>query len=76
MNDNFRELHILGDNDTHEDPRKYTEAMFDIDSKRWPRGHEIRDGFNLSKSGLNSSRLSRRYNTYWKQMGLQEEDGR
>ncbi|XP_070668966.1 uncharacterized protein [Malus domestica] len=31
----FGELHRLGDNDTKEDPRDYTEAMSDINSKRW-----------------------------------------
>ncbi|KAM0986325.1 hypothetical protein ACFX2C_013510 [Malus domestica] len=35
LDNDFRELHLLGDNDTKEDPRDYTEAMSDIDSKRW-----------------------------------------
>ncbi|KAM2342887.1 hypothetical protein ACFX1X_015231 [Malus domestica] len=35
LDNDFAELHLLGDNDTNEDPRDYTEAMSDIDSKRW-----------------------------------------
>ncbi|KAM1606681.1 hypothetical protein ACFX15_027004 [Malus domestica] len=35
LDNNFGELHLLGDNDTNEDPRDYIEAMSDIDSKRW-----------------------------------------
>ncbi|KAM1286222.1 hypothetical protein ACFX2J_000296 [Malus domestica] len=35
LNNDFTELHLLGGNDTKEDPREYTEAMSDIDSKRW-----------------------------------------
>ncbi|KAM1376156.1 hypothetical protein ACFX2F_037926 [Malus domestica] len=35
LDNDFAELHLLGDNDTKEDPRDYTEAMSDIDSKRW-----------------------------------------
>ncbi|KAM2795756.1 hypothetical protein COP1_006970 [Malus domestica] len=35
LDNDFGELHLLGDNDTKEDPRDYTEAMSDIDSKRW-----------------------------------------
>ncbi|KAM1523155.1 hypothetical protein ACFX10_013206 [Malus domestica] len=35
LHNDFAELHLLGDNDTKEDPRDYTEAMSDIDSKRW-----------------------------------------
>ncbi|KAM1790698.1 hypothetical protein ACFX12_034736 [Malus domestica] len=35
LDNDFGELHLLGDNDTKEDPREYTEAMSDIDSKRW-----------------------------------------
>ncbi|KAM1100492.1 hypothetical protein ACFX2B_006880 [Malus domestica] len=35
LDNDFGELHLLGDNDTKEDPRNYTEAMSDIDSKRW-----------------------------------------
>ncbi|KAM1650528.1 hypothetical protein EV1_003146 [Malus domestica] len=35
LDNDFGELHLLGDNDKKEDPRDYTEAMFDIDSKRW-----------------------------------------
>ncbi|KAM1043315.1 hypothetical protein ACFX2A_035387 [Malus domestica] len=34
LDNDFVELHLLGDNDTKEDPRDYTEAMSDIDSKR------------------------------------------
>ena len=35
LDHDFGELHLLGDIDTKEDPRDYTEAMSDIDSKRW-----------------------------------------
>ncbi|KAM1050580.1 hypothetical protein ACFX13_033042 [Malus domestica] len=35
LDNEFAELHLLGGNDTKEDPRDYTEAMSDIDSKRW-----------------------------------------
>ncbi|KAM1729771.1 hypothetical protein ACFX12_020113 [Malus domestica] len=35
LDNDFEELYLLGDNDTKEDPRDYTEAMSDIDSKRW-----------------------------------------
>ncbi|KAM1404632.1 hypothetical protein ACFX2I_013095 [Malus domestica] len=35
MDDNFGELYLLGDSDTKDDPRDYTEAMSNIDSKRW-----------------------------------------
>ncbi|KAM1450369.1 hypothetical protein ACFX2I_037618 [Malus domestica] len=35
LDNDFGEFHLLGDNDTKEDPRDYTEAMSDIDSKRW-----------------------------------------
>ncbi|KAM2008534.1 hypothetical protein ACFX16_003413 [Malus domestica] len=35
LDNDFAELHLLDDNDTKEDPRDYTEAMSDIDSKRW-----------------------------------------
>ncbi|XP_070672480.1 uncharacterized mitochondrial protein AtMg00820-like [Malus domestica] len=35
LDNDFGELHLLGDNDMKEDPRDYIEAMFDIDSKRW-----------------------------------------
>ncbi|KAM1523174.1 hypothetical protein TB1_012587 [Malus domestica] len=35
LDNDFGELHLVGDNDTKEDPRDYTEAMSDIDSKRW-----------------------------------------
>ncbi|CAN6567561.1 unnamed protein product [Malus baccata var. baccata] len=35
LDNDFGELHVLGDNDTKEDPRDCTEAMSDIDSKRW-----------------------------------------
>ncbi|KAM1040746.1 hypothetical protein ACFX2C_030004 [Malus domestica] len=35
LDNDFRELHLLDDNDTKEDPRDYTEAMSDIDLKRW-----------------------------------------
>ncbi|KAM1881702.1 hypothetical protein ACFX13_003278 [Malus domestica] len=35
LDNDFAELHLLGDNDTKEDPKDYTEAMSDIDSKRW-----------------------------------------
>ncbi|KAM1779443.1 hypothetical protein PS1_041187 [Malus domestica] len=35
LDNDFGELHLLGDNDTNEDPRDYNEAMSDIDSKRW-----------------------------------------
>ncbi|KAM1196497.1 hypothetical protein ACFX2J_022857 [Malus domestica] len=37
LDNDFGELHLLGDNDTKEDPRDYTEAMSDIDSKRWQK---------------------------------------
>ncbi|KAM2750781.1 hypothetical protein EV2_000015 [Malus domestica] len=37
LDNDFWELHLLGDNDTKEDPRDYTEAMSDIDSKRWQK---------------------------------------
>ncbi|KAM2111916.1 hypothetical protein ACFX1R_014483 [Malus domestica] len=35
LDNDFDELYLLGDNETKEDPRDYTEAMSDIDSKRW-----------------------------------------
>ncbi|KAM1172658.1 hypothetical protein ACFX2G_023218 [Malus domestica] len=35
LDNDFGELHLLGDNDIKEDPRDYTEVMSDIDSKRW-----------------------------------------
>ncbi|KAM2527672.1 hypothetical protein TB1_024900 [Malus domestica] len=35
LDNDFDELCLLGDNETNEDPRDYTEAMSDIDSKRW-----------------------------------------
>ncbi|KAM1603271.1 hypothetical protein ACFX1Z_029893 [Malus domestica] len=35
LDNDFDELYLLGDNETNEDPRDYTEAMSDIDSKRW-----------------------------------------
>ncbi|KAM1285956.1 hypothetical protein ACFX2J_000059 [Malus domestica] len=37
LDNDFDELYLLGDNETKEDPRDYTEAMsdIDIDSKRW-----------------------------------------
>ncbi|KAM1543967.1 hypothetical protein PS2_013233 [Malus domestica] len=35
LDNDFGELYLLGDNDTKEDPRDYTEAMSDIDPKRW-----------------------------------------
>ncbi|KAM1515934.1 hypothetical protein ACFX10_014988 [Malus domestica] len=35
LDNDFEEFYLLGDNDTNEDPRDYTEAMSDIDSKRW-----------------------------------------
>ncbi|KAM2676504.1 hypothetical protein EV1_003163 [Malus domestica] len=35
LDNDFAELYLLGDNDTKEDPRDYTKAMSDIDSKRW-----------------------------------------
>ncbi|KAM2605233.1 hypothetical protein TB2_034053 [Malus domestica] len=35
LDNDFAELLLLGDNDTKEDLRDYTEAMFDIDLKRW-----------------------------------------
>ncbi|KAM2382860.1 hypothetical protein ACFXTH_040483 [Malus domestica] len=34
LDNDFEELYLLGDNDTNDDPRDYTEAMSDIDSKR------------------------------------------
>ncbi|KAM1100035.1 hypothetical protein ACFX2B_006478 [Malus domestica] len=35
LDNDFDELYLLGDNETKEDPRDYTEAMSDIDSKKW-----------------------------------------
>ncbi|KAM1644665.1 hypothetical protein EV1_006205 [Malus domestica] len=35
LDNDFDELYLLGDNETKEDPTDYTEAMSDIDSKRW-----------------------------------------
>ncbi|KAM1193139.1 hypothetical protein ACFXTH_013411 [Malus domestica] len=35
LDNDFDELYLLGVNETKEDPRDYTEAMSDIDSKRW-----------------------------------------
>ncbi|KAM2657927.1 hypothetical protein EV1_013242 [Malus domestica] len=35
LDNDFGELHLLGDNDTKEDPRGYNEAMSNINSKRW-----------------------------------------
>ncbi|KAM1074319.1 hypothetical protein ACFX2B_019090 [Malus domestica] len=35
LDKDFAELYLLGDNETKEDPRDYTEAMSDIDSKIW-----------------------------------------
>ncbi|KAM2086334.1 hypothetical protein ACFX1R_023876 [Malus domestica] len=35
LDNDFGELHLLGDNDAKEDPRDYTKAMSNIDSKRW-----------------------------------------
>ncbi|KAM1546338.1 hypothetical protein ACFX10_046560 [Malus domestica] len=35
LDNDFDELYLLGDNETKKDLRDYTEAMSDIDSKRW-----------------------------------------
>ncbi|CAN6567556.1 unnamed protein product [Malus baccata var. baccata] len=35
LDNDFDELYLLGDNETKEDPRDYSKAMSDIDSKRW-----------------------------------------
>ncbi|KAM1535631.1 hypothetical protein ACFX1Z_014613 [Malus domestica] len=45
LDNNFRELHLLGGNDTNEDLRDYSKAMSDVNSKIWQKGMKFEMDF-------------------------------
>ena len=61
MDNDFGELHLLGDNDIKEDPRDYTEAMSDIDSKRWQEAmkSEMNSMYQNGGKAANESRCEK-----------------